>query len=350
MNRSTDIGSIAGGLRRGAFVAAAAALAVLSACEKESPTEPPPPPGPAWRQEAPVNAPRFKAGALGWNGRIYLVGGGGSDIPEALPLGVEVYDPAGTSWEFHEDLRLFTLTGTVFVPYDGKLYAASGEHPGGFSRGVQVFDPAKMTIETVGVQLAEAHKDGGGVALPDGILVIGGRSTPGTSTTLVERIDPVARTVVNETRLPYPLQDFSAAYHDGLVFVFGGQDGRTASRVDSVAIYDPVAKSWEVVDNALPLGWEHPRAAVVDGRILVFSGKGEAGMINGEFDPLARRWSPLSSIPGARSESAVAVLDGDTWIISGFVVSGEDELLTPDVFVYDISAEEDSSDAARPIP
>ncbi|MBD3337438.1 MAG: hypothetical protein GF355_18140, partial [Candidatus Eisenbacteria bacterium] len=315
----------------------AALLPAALGCEKESPNGPTPDPGPAWERLADVNQPREKAGAMAHDGRVFLMGGRGTDPLAPFP-GVEVYDPETAVWELHDELHALNNTGAVHVAHDGLLYAFSGRADNGpVSRAIQVFDPEELTIETLRVQLLQGHKDGAGVAIPGGILIMGGLLDVGSPSDLVERFVPNSTAPEMETRLPYPLQDFSALHHDGRVFVFGGQSEET--RIDSVAVYDLISREWEVVDNALPLGWDQPRAAKAGDRILIMSGKGAAGELNGEYDPLLHFWRPLADLPEPRSESAVTVLAGKVWLISGLTGDGEGEVPTAGVLVYDPAAE-----------
>jgi N-acetylneuraminic acid mutarotase len=316
-------------------------LVVFLACEKESPYVPPPTPGPAWEAAPSVQAPREKAGAWAHGGRLYLVGGGPrSDIPEDPLPGVEVFDPDSGRWILHPDLLPTSVEGTVFVPWGDRLFLFSGADPqGAILRTVEVFDPEAMRIMNVGIPLLEGHKDGAGVALGDGILLMGGLGLSGSPTDLMERFDPVGLRTEPAGRMPYPLQDFSAVVFGGRVYVFGGQVGAARTRVDSVAIWDPGTESWEVVDDALPLPWEHPRSVVVGQRLLVLTGRGPAGLLNGIFDPQTRSWSPLSSLPAPRSRCAVTVWQGKVWVISGWTEIQGTEVLTREVLVYDPEAD-----------
>jgi hypothetical protein len=114
-------------------------------------------------------------------------------------------------------------------------------------------------------------------------------------------------------------------------------------RVDSVAVYNLSSRTWEVVDNALPVGWEHPRVVDLDGRFLIMTGKGAAGRMNGWFDTVTRSWFALSPLPEARSESVVVAVSGKAWVISGLRLTQNVEAIVDNVWIYDPAGEPDDS-------
>ncbi|MBU1949377.1 MAG: hypothetical protein KJ927_11735 [Candidatus Eisenbacteria bacterium] len=320
-----------------ALVVVAAAIAILSGCEKESPTVPPIEPGPTWSHGVSIHDAREKSGAVEWEGKVYLIGGGRTSTFGHYP-GVEVFDPDSARWIEYPQLKFQTNIGTVFAAAERKVYAVSGRADDGpVSRLIEVFDPADMSIDFINVQMAAGHKDGAAVVVPAGLMVLGGLDTPGAPTDLVEIIDLNAPSVSQETRLPYTLQDFSVFHLDGHVYVIGGQRGN--ARTDSVAVYNLIERTWEVIDNALPVGWEHPRVVNLEGRIIVMTGNGNAGRLNGWFDTETRSWFALTSLPEARSQSAVVTVSGKIWVITGLKEVHGVEAIVDDVWIYDPAGE-----------
>ncbi|HDS01534.1 MAG TPA: hypothetical protein ENO07_05895, partial [candidate division Zixibacteria bacterium] len=86
-----------------------------------------------WTYRAPMPEPRFAhAGALGADGKIYIMGGSlGQD--ESPPLrGVFIYDPAQDTWEKGPSMLLPRSTLAAVATPDGKIYAIGGTDAGAY--------------------------------------------------------------------------------------------------------------------------------------------------------------------------------------------------------------------------
>ncbi len=95
------------------------------------------------------------SGAIGADGRIYIIGGslGQSDSP---PLkNVLIYDPVRDSWEKGPSMNLPRSTLAAVSTPDGKIYAIGGTDAGAYSSAkklINAFMPQDKKIYTGQVQ------------------------------------------------------------------------------------------------------------------------------------------------------------------------------------------------------
>jgi len=145
-----------------------------------------------WHTKAPMPTGRWCAGgALGPDGKIYIVGGGISGQPDGALDSLEVYDPATDSWETKSPMPTGSVgLGAAFGP-DGKLYAIGGELYGSGRTGIvydliQRYDPLTDSWEIAGnletgLSTPSAISDAGGIyILGGGYLVENGGEYPYT--------------------------------------------------------------------------------------------------------------------------------------------------------------------------
>jgi N-acetylneuraminic acid mutarotase len=82
--------------------------------------------------------------------------------------------------------------------------------------------------------------------------------------------------------------------------------------------YDPAADRWTRVSD-LPTARSGITAAVVEGRIYVFGGEGDAGTFreNEAYDPTHDSWRRMEPMPTARHGLGSAVVQSRIYIIGG---------------------------------
>ena len=115
--------------------AAALAALLLAACTAGEPDSPDPGPapattaapapgqGPAWRRLAPVPSQRTEVAAAAVGGRIWVLGGYGSDGTTLATA--EVFDTGAGSWSRGPDLPV-AVNHAMAATLDGALYIAGG--------------------------------------------------------------------------------------------------------------------------------------------------------------------------------------------------------------------------------
>lgn len=228
-------------------------------------------------------------------------------------------DSAG-AWTRLPDLPTARLAAGA-VAFDGKLYVIGGcvvrdgaVHP---IAAVEVFLPDTGTWETRAP--LPTPRSNFGIAIANGLIfVIGGTPTDSTSQTdVVEAYDPVTDTWNVRAPLPTPRSQVGAAVVDGKIYAIGG-NRRHEHAFD---VYDPPADRWSTL-RALPRPRRDASVAVLDGKIYVSGGLGYDGRYPIDalqaFDPAADRWSDLTPPRLARCDSAVVTLNGALVALGGY--------------------------------
>lgn len=122
--------------------------------------------------------------------------------------------------------------------------------------------------------------------------------------------------------LPQPATDLTGAVVNGRLFVLGGRDGARPS--GAVFMFDAATGQWSA-RKAMPVPVHHAAIASYGDRIYVFGGfkRPESGIgwqpvdLAWEYDPAADSWKALKPLPGPRGGAAVAVANGQFYVIGG---------------------------------
>jgi len=174
--------------------------------------------------------------------------------------------------------------------------------------------------------------------LPDGtVLVAGGtvvRSpSSNSSTTTAELYNPATGAWTPAAPMTDPRSGHCAvSLPDGRVLAVGG--GRYVTLDNGVGqayceLYDPVAGTWTPTATMASPRWLHQAVLLTDGDVLAIGG-GDP-QLGGEstvdpyalstverFSPSTQRWTPVASMPWARSRHQAALLrDGRVLIVGG---------------------------------
>jgi len=173
----------------------------------------------SWKELAPMPTPRGAGQAVAVGGKIYVIGGGSSNLPgnPGAPINprtaqivvgtVEAYDPATNTWETRAPMptpRNHFLAAAV----DGKIYAIDGR------------------IGTVFVTMSDVID-------------------------LVEEYDPATNHWTYKGRSPTNRGDVSGGVYNGKIYVAGGeyQDYQRKMSFWAVEAYDPKTETWEMLPH-----------------------------------------------------------------------------------------------------
>lgn len=177
---------------------------------------------------------------------------------------------------------------------------------GAEANGASPSAPPKGGVWDLAAAMPEPRQEAGSAALGNTIYVIGGYGPDMPPSTLVQVYDAAA----NKWRQAAPIPD-GLHHHPGVVaangkiYVIGGFAGSFAKRVpvNTVWQYDPADDRWEK-RAPMPTGRSGGSAAVVNNRLYVFGGEGNAentslGTFNQvEFYDTARdAWTELAPMP-----------------------------------------------------
>ena len=244
-----------------------------------------------WQQLTDMPTPRSGAKVAVVDKKIYVLGGYvGKDnllVNRKHLKVVEMYDPTTDTWIRKQDMPIpRTQFGIGVVA--GKIYAIGGylhardkkpEDPWRIDL-VEVYDPA---IDTWAKRAKMPTKrDGFGVGVVNNhIYAIGGRGWPqvgpgGPFLKVIEEYNPKINRWEKKNEMPELRLSFSTVVLDDVIYLIGGfiWQGRVPQYLATVDTYNPETEEWNDIPPMptplIPLG-----AAVVNGNIYVFGGKGE---------------------------------------------------------------------------
>ena len=251
-----------------------------------------------WSAVEGLREPRYNAAAAVLGGRILLTGGRESD--GRVTDDVEVYVPSENDWESFDSLENEREGHAAFTVGDD-AYVFGGSGPGGgFLAGAEYYDGDEehwyvydeWTLDAPRAAFAAVPQSGGvlifggysqfgpladvefyvpgqgGAAKaplpePRGGLAgagtdreawaIGGRNAAGTVTDRVDVYDRTANQWTASTALPAPREGAVAAVVNGVVYVFGGQDGQGSLHTSSLSLVVPNAAEEDAADAGFAL-------------------------------------------------------------------------------------------------
>lgn len=266
-----------------------------------------------WESGPRLQDPRSGLAAVEFEGRIYAAGGAGLTQPREE---VEVLDLALGEWRDATPLPA-GLERFGLAAIGGRIYAAGGYAA---REGVRPIADMWSLDPATGVWSREPSMPGPKasfqlVAAADRLFALGGET--GAAETYV--FDP--ETQIWETlEAPEDISRRGAAsvVADGLVYLIGGaREGAATPRVD---VYDPESDLWtQLADMPAPRAGH--AAAVLDGRIHVFGGRGadlsQTLSDHLVYDIAGNRWEAAEGLPAARTDAAAAVLGDRIYLIGG---------------------------------
>ena len=141
--------------------------------------------------------------------------------------------------------------------------------------------------------------------------------------------------------MPTPRSDLSLSVVDGLIYAFGGRDGKLQERFTTVEAYNPATDTWQKVTD-MPIARDLFSTSVVNGKIYLFGGytpverRGKKIVKQLKtvevYHPAADAWEQKADAPTARKNISTAVLNGKIYVIGGGTNVGGGEDL---VEIYD---------------
>jgi N-acetylneuraminic acid mutarotase len=210
------------------------------------------------------------------SGKVLVSGGlGTSSIVLAT---AELYDPTTGVWTSAGPLSMARVGHTATVLSSGKVLVAGGCTDNICSTHIAVselYDPASNTWSTTG-SLNTARSFHTAVALKTGkVLVIGGSTGAGVTTTSCELYDSSKgtwTTAASTNTARYV--NTTTLLSDGKVLVTGGNPSRAP--VNSAELYDPTANTWTLTGNMNIGRYAHTANLLTDGTVLVAGGIGQS--------------------------------------------------------------------------
>ncbi len=284
------------------------------------------------------------------SGQVLLAGGVDSLFSDLSSA--EIYDPAGSG--------TFSPTGSMQVARndhqalrlpDGTVLVTGGLASGSALASTELYDPTTGTFSVIppGPMTSPRNKHTMTLLADGTVLIVGGFTVNNNrdSTAFAEVFDPVLGTFTPTTG---PLQTPRALHTatmlaDGTVLIAGGINvqGISSTFLSSAELYDPQAKTFTVLPNAMTS--TRMRATAVrlpDGRVVLAGGRGDGGVyLNSAdlYDPITKKFTLADSLETAREDpqrsNGVLLPNGQVFLAGG---QGEGvtsldtaELYTPNV-------------------
>jgi N-acetylneuraminic acid mutarotase len=246
----------------------------------------------------PVEIHHFQA--VGYQGKVYVVGAMTGDFPKEPPLpNVYIYDPVTDQWSKGPSIPADRQRGGAgAVVYKDKIYLVNGIRTGHWDGHVawfDVFDP----------------KTGEWKSLPDS---------------------------------PRPRDHFQTAIIDDKLYVAGGRRTSMVTNqpiqltVPEVDVYDLRTNQWSTLPAAsnLPTLRAGCTAVVVKGRLLILGGEsGTQHLAHSEveaFDPHTRKWTELARMNVGRHASQAILYKDHIYIAAGSATQYATEINSQEVF------------------
>jgi N-acetylneuraminic acid mutarotase len=169
----------------------------------------------SWSTRAPLPTGGWGAGAVGINGKVYVIGG--------FNANVYCYDPVTNGWSLRTPAPATVAFGLV-AAVDGIIYAIGGA---GAGSNVFAYNPVADTWTTK-THMPTMRDEVAGAVVNGIIYVTGGANSSGLQTK-VEAYNPATDTWSTEPSLPYQLFAASAAAVNGTLYVMGGFNAANAT-------------------------------------------------------------------------------------------------------------------------
>jgi len=224
----------------------------------------------AWARLAAIPTPLHHAAAATVDGRLFVIGGMGSQQSAPTATTFE-YDAANNAWLARGLIP--SARGALGVAVlEGKIYAAGGS-PGRNERDFAVYDPAADQWTAL-PPMPTARNHLAAAAMGGRFYAVGGRSgSIGGITGVLEAYDPATDTWTALAPMPTPRGGIAAAAVGGCLYVLGGEGNQfhPLGIFEQVEVYDPATDAWRRLE---PMGVaRHGIGAAVAGtRIYVPGG------------------------------------------------------------------------------
>ena len=291
-------------------------------------------PGSSWQKLPDMPVPRWEAGTVVLDEKLYVFGGYTRGTRSSRR--VDVFDPRSNSWKKLADLpSAITHMNTVL---DGRSVWIAGGFKDGY-KGYAITEVWRYDIDknsyTAAPPLPE-RRAGGGLAVAGRRLHYFGGLLPDRITNAADHwVLDLAEAAGGSGRwndaapLPAPRNQFGTVTFEGKIYAIGGQFGHDRGQDDQarVDIYDPRAGSWSPGPR-LPKPHSHAEGStfISGGRIFTMGGMTRDGKRRWIDKQIVARsssgtWQVLGELPRPLSSPAAAII-GDRLFVAGGSLDG----------------------------
>ena len=268
----------------------------------------------SWVAKANLHDARSGLGTAVANGKIYAIGGAGS---QGFQKTNEEYDVATNTWTIKTPMPTPRSAFGIAV-CQNRIYCIGGYVPGGPTSVNEVYDPTADTWENK-ISIPTASLNIQANVVNDKIYIIGGNP----NATLNQVYDPANDSWTTKTSVPTGVSSYASAVADGKIYVF--TTGLTQ-------IYDVSNDSWSLGTPA-PSSVITAAAGATTGlyapeRIYVFGSNAPEvywqlfteGFIIQSYDPKTDTWTN-GTMQSGRYSVGVGVIDDLLYIVGGYTTA-----------------------------
>lgn len=285
-----------------------------------------------WSTLSPMPTPRSALAAGVINGKLYVAGGIGPNMPFQSLTTLEVYDPTADSWTTKAPMPIASQNAAAAI-ISGKLYIVGGAQGNTVLDELEVYDPATDTWE-IKAPMPTATLGAAAGSINGQLHVVGGTGNFGDISTH-QVFDPVANTWTTAAPMPTAREGQAAGVIEGRFYVAGGNASGVPLNV--LEAYTPptqlttlgFANIWVGLKNSDDVGTK-------------FDLLGEV-LRNG--DVIAS--SQLNDVPGGSSGFNNAILDTINLALSGPVTFSSGDSLSIRLSVRVAASSKHRSGTAR---
>src|SRR3989442_618822 len=283
-----------------------------------------------WTTIPPLNVPRQEVGVAAVEGRVYVIGGIGTDQQGSKV--VEIFDTQAGRWRLGPSFPIPIHHPNV-AAVGSKIYVAGGYSDPGFTPVAKVFELDTDTeLWTRKADLRRARAAGAAVEYAGRMYVFGG-DTGDRSVTDTSVYDPSADQWTELRPMPTPRNHMGAAVLRGRIYVVGGRPGNLSVN----EMYDPASNTW-TTKPPMPTARSGHAVGAVGTSLIAFGGEGNPNAPTGVFPQVEaysaelEEWASLDPMPVPRHGIGIGIIGNAMFMPGGAVVEGYGATAQSDFF------------------
>ncbi len=273
----------------------------------------------SWKTLAPMPTPRSNFEVAVVNDKVYAIGGFRAYANRTtIDLSVnEEYDPATNIWAEKAPMPIAS-DGFAMAAYQNKIYIFEPGLPTYVYDAVTDTWTNKTSVPIPSVGLRANVVD-------DKIYLIGGFAGRSVPSNYNQVYVPSNDTWQSAVPIPYGASDYASAVVDNKIYITAGVTATMPSDSSLNQIYDVTTNTW-TSGAPFPIGFPLDASAVATTgtfapeRIYVIFGQNNVSYVaqlNEIYNPADKTWSSGEPDPISRTNSAVAVVNDQLYVIGG---------------------------------
>ncbi len=282
----------------------------------------------AWKTTTSLPQAKAEAFSAAVDGKLYAFGGY-FDSTFLATDSAYAFNPATRMWATLRALPLkvaqaATASDSRYVYFAGG-YVTSGSAQTFATKKAYRYDTATDTYAAL-PDLPAARGPGAMAIVGRSLMFLGGgdSSRKDVATVYALDLDNTAAGWQSRASMPAARNRFGVAVTGGSLYVVGGQTANDAAAVYSSSVwrYDVSTDAWTPLAS-MPTARSHIAAStlVLNGKIVVAGGEGAGRKALNKverYNPATNTWSTLTSLPATRFSGISGVIDGKLYFAGGY--------------------------------